>query len=56
MKLNAPTMAVWLVAVVIGVLGILGKFMTIAFVSTYAFWLVALGFVIIALSNVLKGV
>ncbi|MDZ7290155.1 MAG: hypothetical protein ONB44_01890 [candidate division KSB1 bacterium] len=56
MKLSAPTFPVWLIAVIIGVLGILGKFLAIGFVTTYAFWFVLVGFVVLALSNLFKGV
>jgi len=55
MKLSAPKTITWLIAVVLGVLGILGTFVTIPFVSTYAFWFVAVGFVLLALATFLKG-
>ena len=56
MRLNAPKQVVWIISVVLGVLGIVGKFTTIAFLSANAFWLVTVGFVVLALSTVLKGV
>ncbi len=56
MRLNAPKQAVWLVSVILGVLGIIGQFTTIAFVTANAFWLVTVGFIILAASTVLKGV
>jgi hypothetical protein len=55
MKLNAPTQALWLIAVILGVLGIVGKFVTVAFVSTYAFWLLAIGFVVLMFGTMMKG-
>jgi hypothetical protein len=55
MKLNAPTQGLWLIAVILGVLGILGKFIAIAFVSTYSFWLVAIGFVVLTVGTMIKG-
>ena len=36
----------WWIALIVGVVGILAYFITIPVMSTYAFWLVALGFVL----------
>ncbi len=55
MKLNAPTQNVWLIAVIVGVLGIVGTFVAIPFVSVYAFWFVVVGFALLVLSTLLKG-
>jgi len=55
MTLSAPKQVVWIVALVLGVLGIVGKFTTVAFITAYGFWLVAVAFVILTLSTALKG-
>jgi hypothetical protein len=55
MKTNAPKSIVWIIAVVIGVLGILGGIVTIPVLTTYAFWLVVIGFVLLALATLIKG-
>lgn len=57
MKLNAPNQTFWLVAVVLGVLGILGQLAIIpaAIITGNAFWLVAIGFAILALTTMIKG-
>ncbi len=55
MKLSAPTQAVWIVAIVLGVLGILAHVVPIAPLAAYAFWMVSLGFILLALSTMLKG-
>jgi hypothetical protein len=55
MKLSAPKNVTWWVAVVVGVLGILGSLVAIPFVSANAFWFVAVGFVLLALATLLKG-
>jgi hypothetical protein len=55
MKTNAPKFMVWVVGVGIGVLGILGYFVAIPFVTLHAFWFVVVGFVILALGSVIKG-
>jgi hypothetical protein len=54
MKLSAPKNVTWWVAVVLGVLGILGSLVAIPFVSTYSFWFVVVGFVLLVLATLLK--
>jgi hypothetical protein len=54
MKLSSPKTVTWWIAVVLGVLGILGNFVTLPVVSGSAFWFVAAGFVILALATFLK--
>jgi membrane protein YdbS with pleckstrin-like domain len=54
MKLSAPKTVTWWIAVILGVLGILGNFVTLPFVSANAFWFVAIGFVLLALATFLK--
>jgi len=58
MKLNAPNKTLWLVAVILGVVGMLGEFgvLTVAVVATNAFWLVAIAFAMLALTTLMKGV
>ena len=55
MKLNAPTKNWWWISVILAVVGVIGHFVAIPFVSVYAFWIVTVGFVLLALSTVLKG-
>jgi hypothetical protein len=54
-RLNAPTQLVFLISLVLAVLGVLAIFITIPFVSGYAFWFVTAGYVVLALGCVLKG-
>ena len=54
MKLSAPKNITWWIAVVLGVLGILGTFVTLPLVSANAFWFVAVGFILLALATFLK--
>ena len=56
MRFNAPTQVVWLIAVIAGVRGILGRFTAIEFVSPYAFWLVTVGFALLAIGTMYKKV
>ncbi len=53
MALSAPTRPVWIIAIILGVLGLLGKFVAIPFVTAYAFWLAA-GSVVLAIGTALK--
>lgn len=55
MKLNAPKNVTWWIAVVLGVLGILGSFVQLPLASEYSFLFVAVGFVLLALATLLKG-
>jgi len=53
MKLNAPKKNTWLVAVIVGVAGIIINY--VPAYSSYGFWLVAIAFVLLALATYLKG-
>jgi hypothetical protein len=55
MKLSAPTKPVFWIATVLGGLGIIGSLVSIPFFSANAFWVVAIGFVLLWLGNVMKG-
>jgi hypothetical protein len=55
MKLSAPKQITFWVAVVVVVLGILGKLVTIPVITDNNFWVVVLGFVILAAGNVMEG-
>jgi hypothetical protein len=55
MTLNAPKQITWLIAVIIGVVGIVAYFVTIPGLTANAFWLVAVGFVVLALATYMKG-
>ncbi len=55
MKLSAPKKTTWWIAVVLGALGILGTLVSVPFVSAYAFWFVAIAFVLLAIATYVKG-
>lgn len=55
MKLNAPTKNFWWISVILAVIAVVAQFVAIPFVSAYAFWIITLGFILLALSTVLKG-
>ena len=54
MKLSAPKVITWWIAVALGVLGLLGHLGTVADLNMYAFWLVTIGLVLLVLATYLK--
>jgi len=54
MKLSKPKVVTWWIAVILGVLGILAILLPIPLLAPYAFWMVAAGFVLLALATALK--
>jgi hypothetical protein len=56
MKLSAPRQITWLIAVVVGGLGILGNFASVPVVSPNAFWFVTGGFALLVVATLFKDV
>ena len=55
MNLSAPTVPVFLISLVIAVLGILSGLGILTIIPVASFWLVTIGYVILALACLLKG-
>lgn len=55
MKLNAPKVITWWIALILGALGLLGTLISIPFLSTIAFWLVLVGLVLLLVANAVTG-
>jgi energy-converting hydrogenase Eha subunit C len=55
-KLNAPSQTLWLIAVILGGLGIMSRYVVISGVTPYAFSLLAIGFVILVVATLTRGV
>ena len=55
MKLSAPKVITWWVALILAVLGILATFVTIPVLSGFAFWMVAIAAVLLLLATALEG-
>ena len=57
MKLSPPKLITWWIAVVLGVLGILinAGLLTVAALSGFSFWMVAIAFVLLAVATITKG-
>lgn len=55
MKLTPPTQAMWFIALILGIIGVLATLVTINGISSsVAFWLVAAGWLILVLATALK--
>jgi hypothetical protein len=54
MKLTPPKTITFWIAVILGVLGLLGYLHTIAVFTPYAFWLVFAGLVLLVIANLVK--
>lgn len=55
MRLNAPKKLVWWLSLILVVVSIIGYFVSIPFVTTYKFWILAVGWLLIFLGTSLKG-
>jgi hypothetical protein len=55
MKLTPPTKTTFWISVILVALGLIGMFVTIPFVSGFAFWFVFIGYVVLLLGLLLKG-
>jgi hypothetical protein len=55
MKLSAPKNLTWWIAVVLGVLGFLGNFMTLPLIGGFSFWLLFIGFALLAVATFIEG-
>jgi hypothetical protein len=54
MKLTPPKVITFWISVLLGVLGFLGMLVTIPVISTYAFWFLFAGFVLLVLALLIK--
>jgi len=55
MRLTPPKNITWWVAVILGVLALLGYLNTIAVLSPYAFWLAIAGLALLAIACLVKN-
>jgi len=55
MRLTPPKKSTFWISVILAALGLIGFFVTIPFVSEFAFWFVFVGYVVLALGLLLKG-
>ena len=53
---SAPSKFVWIIGLILGILGIIGHFVSVDFLTTYNYWLLLAGFVLLALGTTFKEV
>lgn len=56
MKPSAPQKITWIIGMILGILGILGHFTQVEFISEHSFTLLMVGFIALALGTSLKGI
>ena len=54
MKLSEPKVVTFWIAVILALLGLIGQFF-VAALAPYAFWLVLIAFIVLAVANLVKG-
>jgi hypothetical protein len=55
MKLSPPKVITWWIAVIVGAIGVLGELLSIPAIAPFAFWLVVIGFVLLAVATAIQG-
>ena len=55
MKLNAPKKITWIISLILGIIGALGVFITIPFISGIAFWIEVVALALLLLATAMKG-
>jgi hypothetical protein len=57
MKLSPPKRATWLLSILLGLLAIIAyAIVDLPLISPYAFWILVLGFILLALGTLLPGI
>jgi hypothetical protein len=55
MKLSAPSQVMWIIALILGILGILASMGVVAALATYAFWLVVAGWALLLIATLMRN-
>ena len=55
LKLSPPSQIVWIIALILGLVGILASMGVIAALATYAFWLVVAGWALLLIATIVRG-
>ena len=53
---SAPSRSVWIIGLILGIIGIIGHFVTFDFITTYNYWFLFAGFVLLALGTTFKEI
>jgi hypothetical protein len=54
MTLNAPSMPIFVIAVILAVLAIVGTFVALPVITPYSFWVAIIAFVLLAVGSMMK--
>jgi hypothetical protein len=54
--LSAPSRVIFLISLALAIIAILGALVIIPVVTKYAFWIAILGYIVLALGTLMKGV
>ena len=54
-NLGAPTQVMFLVSLALVLLAIIGLYVAIPFISMYAFWVAVIGYAVLAVACLMKG-
>jgi hypothetical protein len=54
MRLNAPKQITWIIALILGIAGLLGFLVTIPVISELAFWIVLVALILMLLATYLR--
>ena len=55
MNLSAPKNVTWIIAVVIGLLGFISNFVAIPVICGFGFWMLFIGFALLAVATFIEG-
>jgi len=55
LRLSAPSQTVWIIALILGVVGVLATLVVIPTISAFAFWLVAAGCALLLIATAMRG-
>ena len=56
MNLNAPTQLIFIIALLLAVVALIGYFMpTVALIGVYSFWIMTVAFIVLAAGVVFRG-
>ena len=53
---SAPSRSVWIIGLILGIIGIIGHFVTVDFLTTYNYLFLFAGFVLLALGTTFKEI
>ena len=55
MKLNAPKHLTWLIALIVGLVGVIASFVPVPVVSGLSFWVVVVAWALLVVATYVKG-